>query len=104
YSAFTAPAQSETMIQESGMTEEEREGFLSEFSSDRETSLVGFAVVGGIFSEGIDLKGERLTGVVVVGVGLPNFDTERQLMKTYFDQDGKNGFEYTYVYPCMNRV
>jgi DNA excision repair protein ERCC-2 len=104
YGAYTAPAQAETMIQKSGMTEEEREYFLNEFSSDRETSLVGFAVVGGIFSEGIDLKGERLTGVVVVGVGLPNFDTERQLMKTYFDQDGKNGFEYTYVYPGMNRV
>ncbi|WP_226657731.1 ATP-dependent DNA helicase [Pseudalkalibacillus hwajinpoensis] len=104
YRAFNTPAEAETMIQKSGMTEEEREAFLNEFTSDRETSLVGFAVVGGVFSEGIDLKGERLTGVVVVGVGLPNFDTERQLMKTYFEQDGKNGFEYTYVYPGMNRV
>ncbi|MCA0171936.1 ATP-dependent DNA helicase [Bacillus sp. RAR_GA_16] len=104
YEAFTTPAEAETIIQKSGMTEEEREAFLNEFTSDRETSLVGFAVVGGIFSEGIDLKGERLTGVVVIGVGLPNFDTERKLMKTYFDQEGKNGFEYTYVYPGMNRV
>ncbi len=94
----------ETIIQTSGMTEKEREEFLKNFTSDRSTNLVGFAVLGGIFSEGIDLKGGRLTGVVVVGVGLPNFDTERQLMKTYFDQEGMSGFDYTYVYPGMNRV
>ena len=104
YGAYTASVQTETIIQKSGMTEQEREDFLNKFSSDRKTSLVGFAVVGGVFSEGIDLKGERLTGVAVVGVGLPNFDTEHQLMKTYFDQGGRNGFEYTYVYPGMNRV
>ncbi|WLR60106.1 ATP-dependent DNA helicase [Guptibacillus hwajinpoensis] len=104
FEAFTSPDEVETVIQQSGMTEEERESFLKKFTSDRKGSLVGFAVVGGIFSEGIDLKGDRLTGVVVVGVGLPNFDTERQLMKSYFDQAGRNGFEYTYVYPGMNRV
>ncbi len=94
----------ETIIQKSGMTEQEREEFLKKFSPDHSTGLTGFAVLGGVFSEGIDLKGDRLTGVVVVGVGLPNFDTERRLMKTYFDQEGMNGFEYTYVYPGMNRV
>ncbi|WP_377888922.1 helicase C-terminal domain-containing protein [Alkalihalobacillus sp. R86527] len=94
----------DTIIQHQRMTELEREEFLEMFTSNRSKSLAGFAVLGGIFSEGIDLKGDRLNGVVVVGVGLPNFDTERKLMKERFDLDGKNGFEYTYVYPGMNRV
>lgn len=105
YDAFTSKNDGfETIIQKSGMTEQEREEFLNTFTANRQCSLIGFAVVGGVFSEGIDLKGDRLTGVVVVGVGLPNFDLERQLMKKYLDQQGRNGFEYTYVYPGMNRV
>ncbi|WP_347549985.1 ATP-dependent DNA helicase [Pseudalkalibacillus hwajinpoensis] len=104
YNEFSSQVEIETIIQTSGMTEQERERFLGNFQSDRKQSLIGFAVVGGVFSEGIDLKGDRLTGVAVVGVGLPNFDTERKLMKDYFDQKGRNGFEYTYVYPGINRV
>lgn len=93
-----------TILQSQSMSEGEREEFLQNFSSGRSKSLAGFAVLGGIFSEGIDLKGDRLTGVVVVGVGLPNFDIERKLMKEHFDANGRNGFDYTYVYPGMNRV
>lgn len=97
-------APTDTIIQQQHMTEPEREDFLKTFTSGRSSSLAGFAVLGGIFSEGIDLKGERLNGVVIVGVGLPNFDTERKLMKERFDLHGRNGFEYTYVYPGINRV
>ncbi|WP_270182236.1 ATP-dependent DNA helicase [Alkalihalobacillus sp. CinArs1] len=105
YEAYTdREIDTDTILQHQNMTEEEREQYLETFTSGRSKSLAGFAVLGGIFSEGIDLKGDRLTGVVVVGVGLPNFDTERKLMKERFDLDGKNGFEYTYVYPGMNRV
>ncbi|WP_394173904.1 helicase C-terminal domain-containing protein [Guptibacillus hwajinpoensis] len=105
YDAYTPQSNGiEIILQKSGMTEQEREEFLHMFTGNRQASLIGFAVVGGVFSEGIDLKGDRLTGVVVVGVGLPNFDIERQLMKKYFDEQGRNGFEYTYVYPGMNRV
>ncbi len=93
-----------TLIQATGMTEAEREEFLAAFSPDRRETLLGFAVLGGIFSEGVDLIGDRLNGVVVVGVGLPQLCFERNLIKDHFDQDGKNGYNYAYIYPGMNKV
>src|SRR5690606_42006703 len=86
------------------MSEVERENFLAEFESERANRLVGFAVLGGIFSEGVDLKGDRLEGVIVVGVGMPQIGFERDIMKNYFQSVGKNGFDYAYVYPGMNKV
>ncbi|MED4475927.1 MULTISPECIES: ATP-dependent DNA helicase [Bacillaceae] len=93
-----------TMIQDVGMSEVEREDFLAEFNSGRAERLVGFAVLGGIFSEGVDLKDDRLQGVIVVGVGMPQIGFERNIMKDYFQSVGKNGFDYAYVYPGMNKV
>jgi Rad3-related DNA helicase len=60
--------------------------------------------MGGIFSEGIDLVGNRLTGVVVIGVGLPQISLERNIMKDYFSSAGRNGYDYAYVFPGMNKV
>ncbi|WP_179233037.1 ATP-dependent DNA helicase [Paenibacillus rigui] len=91
-------------VQQTVMSEAEREQFLAAFDAGNEDTLVGFAVMGGIFSEGIDLVGERLNGVVVVGVGLPQVGLERNLIKEYMDRTGKNGFDYAYVYPGMNKV
>ncbi|WP_042149633.1 ATP-dependent DNA helicase [Paucisalibacillus sp. EB02] len=93
-----------TIIQDVGMSEVEREDFLAEFKSKRADRLVGFAVLGGIFSEGVDLKGDRLQGVIVVGVGMPQIGFERNIMKDYFQSVGRNGFDYAYVYPGMNKV
>lgn len=92
------------LIQERGMTEDARDAFLSQFSSSNEETLVGFAVMGGVFGEGIDLVGERLIGIVVVGVGLPQLGLERDLVKEYFDALTGNGFAYAYQYPGFNRV
>lgn len=92
------------LVQTTQMPEEERESFLAEFQAGREGTLVGFAVMGGIFSEGIDLVGDRLTGVAIVGVGLPQLGPERNLIKTYLEETGKNGYEYAYVFPGMNKV
>ncbi|WP_425388934.1 ATP-dependent DNA helicase [Bacillus marinisedimentorum] len=93
-----------TIIQAGGMPEEEREQFLASFQADTGSTLVGFAVLGGIFSEGVDLKGDRLNGVIVVGVGLPQIGHERNIIKEYFNKTGKNGYDYAYVYPGMNKV
>ncbi len=93
-----------TIVQDTGMAEEERERFLAAFKADNKQTLVGFAVLGGIFSEGIDLQGDRLNGVAVVGVGLPQLGLERNLIKDYFNGAGKNGYDYAYVYPGMNKV
>ncbi|OHR71631.1 ATP-dependent helicase [Bacillus sp. HMSC76G11] len=94
----------EMMIQQPQMTEAEREAFLDAFQENSSKTMIAFAVMGGIFSEGVDLIGSRLNGVIVVGVGLPQIGFERNIMKAYFQQTGKNGFDYAYVFPGMNKV
>jgi DNA excision repair protein ERCC-2 len=94
----------ETILQTPGMSEPEREAFLQRFSRDNLQTLIGFAVMGGIFGEGIDLVGDRLVGAAVVGVGLPGICLERELIKHYFSNTLDAGFEYAYLYPGINRV
>ncbi|WP_088041100.1 ATP-dependent DNA helicase [Bacillus sp. EAC] len=93
-----------TIVQENRMSELEREDFLLKFDSQNEETLLGFAVLGGIFSEGIDLKGDRLNGVIVIGVGLPQVCLERNILRDHFNAVGKNGYYYAYVFPGMNKV
>ena len=71
---------------------------------EEEKSLLGFCVMGGIFSEGIDLKNDSLIGAIIVGTGLPQVCNERELLKNYFDAWGEDGFDYAYRYPGMNKV
>lgn len=92
------------LVQRPGMTEPERDAFLNAFSVEHGETLVGFAVLGGIFGEGIDLVGERLIGAVIVGVGLPQLCVERNLIRDYFQKQNAAGFEYAYTFPGMNRV
>ena len=92
------------LLQEASMREEEREAFLSAFAGERDETLLGFCIMGGIFSEGIDLSGEKLIGAIVVGTGLPQVSPERELLRTYFDRNGENGFDFAYRYPGMNKV
>ena len=66
-----------TIVQSRDMDEQAREAFLDRFSGDNPQTLVGFVVMGGIFGEGIDLVGRRLSGAAVVGVGLPGICMER---------------------------
>ena len=110
----------ECILQESHMNEQSREAFLNRFRGnedcdlqsliqmdiemEEERSLLGFCVMGGIFSEGIDLKNDSLIGAIIVGTGLPQVCNERELLKKYFDGWGENGFDYAYRYPGMNKV
>ena len=94
----------ELVIQQQHMDEEERENFLRAFEMGREKSLIGFGVLGGIFSEGIDLTNEKLIGTLIIGTGLPQVCNEREILKSYFDQKGLSGFDYAYRYPGMNKV
>ena len=91
-------------VQSPFMSEEDREVFLKEFDEIREESFVGFCVMGGIFSEGIDLPEDKLIGVIIVGTGLPQVCNEREIVKQYFSGIGSDGFEYAYLYPGMNKV
>jgi Rad3-related DNA helicase len=86
------------------MSQKERAAFLAEFENTRDEYLVGFAVMGGIYSEGIDLVGDRLIGAVVVGIGIPSLSYEREAMAEYYEERYEEGKQYAYVYPGMNRV
>lgn len=90
--------------QNPSMRELEREEFLGQFRGIEADTLVGFCVMGGIFSEGIDLIGDSLIGVLVVGTGIPQVGYEREILKNYYDGKGRNGFDYAYRYPGMNKV
>ena len=103
-----------TVVQRPGMTYAEREAFIASFAPDSGELLVGFCVLGGSFSEGVDLPGRSLIGVVVVGVGIPALSSERNIMREYYDEtrvttdpegggDGE-GYAYAYTYPGMNHV
>lgn len=109
------------IVQEDYMSETMREDFLKRFQGnescnlseyisfdieedDEDKILIGFCVMGGIFSEGIDLKKDSLIGAIIVGTGIPQVCCERELIKGYFDEQGKNGFDYAYRYPGMNKV
>ena len=111
------------IIQTSDMRETERENFLEKFAvfddgdivgdvhrgvpplpTATRPILVGFCVLGGVFSEGIDLTGDRLNGAIITGVGLPRLSAERDIIKQYFDDKNGMGYEYSYMYPGMNKV
>jgi len=108
------------IYQKEYMDEQEREDFLHRFEGnegcdlaeairmevemEEDKSLVGFCVLGGIFSEGIDLKNDRLIGAIIIGTGLPQIGREREILKDYFDRKGESGFDYAYRYPGMNKV
>lgn len=95
----------EVLIQQRSFREEEKEAFIEAFShEDPDKTLVAFAVLGGMFGEGIDLVGEKLSGAVIVGVGLPQINNEQDLIKDYFESLMGTGFDFAYVYPGMNKV
>lgn len=91
-------------VQDTNMDEASREDFLNKFHPHPTQTHIGFCVLGGIFSEGIDLTEDRLIGVIVVGVGLPQIGLERDLIKYHFEERDKEGYHYAYTYPGMNKV
>ncbi|USQ68688.1 ATP-dependent DNA helicase [Companilactobacillus allii] len=92
------------VTQENNMDNQARVDFLNQFQKDPKETLIGLCVLGGIFSEGIDLRGDRLIGVAIVSVGLPGLSAENNLIRDYYDQDGGKGFAYAYQLPGMNNV
>lgn len=107
YEAFLEENDSKDMecvMQKQHMSESDREEFLSIFEQENEKSLIGFCVLGGVFSEGIDLAEEKLIGAFIIGTGLPQVCNEREILKHYFDDKGVRGFDYAYLYPGINKV
>ena len=106
YEQFLAVNEQEAdcMMQSGNMNEADREEFIQEFSKPRGKSLAAFCVLGGIFSEGIDLKEDLLIGVLIVGTGLPQICNQREILKEYYQEENGQGFDYAYQYPGMNKV
>lgn len=112
YALFTKKYPSvKTVVQTPGMTYAEREAFIAAFTPDSKELQIGFCVLGGSFSEGVDLPGRCLIGAVIVGVGIPGLSNERNIMREYYDESrdlGENGsgegYAYAYTYPGMNHV
>ena len=94
----------EIIVQKPSMPEAERQAFLDRFRKQDGKPLLGFAVLGGIFGEGIDLVGSALETVQIVGVGIPQLSPERELMKQYYDERMESGFNFAYRYPGFNKV
>ncbi len=92
------------VFQKKGMTDQEKQAFLQRFASYGKRSLLAFAVLGSVFSEGVDLPGEQLSGVIILGVGNPSPDLERRLICDYYEQKLHNGYQYAYTYPAFNKV
>lgn len=104
YRADFEDENTECVMQAPNMREEDREEFLQRFEEAGGKSLLGFCVMGGIFSEGIDLTEDRLIGAAIIGTGLPQVCNEREMLKDYFTERGMRGFDYAYLYPGMNKV
>ena len=95
-----------TVVQKRNMTARQREEFLAEFKDDTGKLRVGFCVLGGVFSEGVDLPGSRLIGSIIFGVGLPGLSNEKNIIREHYDMknDEGQGYDYAYTYPGMNNV
>ncbi len=92
----------ELTVQGLDMDETSKKQFLSAF--EEKDDILAFCILGGIFGEGIDLTGDRLTGAGIVSVGLPQVNTYSNLLRDYYDSVGLDGFKYAYQYPGMNKV
>ena len=92
------------LSQSKNMSKIEKEAFLEEFKVESSSYLIGFCVMGGIYSEGIDLVGDSLIGAVVVGIGMPALSYEREAICAYYNEKYEEGKQFAYIYPGMNRV
>lgn len=92
------------LVQRRGMTPAEQTEFFDFFKADEGHLRVGFCILGGSFSEGIDLPGNRLIGAVVVGTGIPGLSNERNILRDYYENKCERGYDYAYTFPGMNRV
>ncbi len=93
-----------TRKQRRNMSAQERNEFLDYFACDSGVLRIGFCVIGGSFSEGIDLPGDRLIGVIVIGVGMPGISDTNNIIREYYDEKCSEGYDYAYTYPGFNNV
>jgi DNA excision repair protein ERCC-2 len=98
------PTRARVLQQKERLTDFERQALLEALDSPPPEGLLLLAVSGGMYAEGIDYPGEKLSGVFIVSPSLPQVSFERELLRRYFDEHDDSGFEYAYVLPGMTRV
>jgi DNA excision repair protein ERCC-2 len=98
------PTRAALVVQRPNLAESEREAIFKALASSPRDGVLLFAVLGGMYAEGVDYPGELLTGVYVVSPALPKVSFERELLRRYFDETEQAGFEYAYLQPGMTRV
>lgn len=91
------------IAQESGMSQDDRNAFLFRFTPDA-PPVLGLCVLGGVFSEGIDLPGTALDGAVIVGVGLPQVNRFTETLRDWYEARLGAGFLYAYQIPGMQKA
>ncbi len=101
---YKASENEHLVYQDRNMTHKMKQDFLSHYENFGEHTLIGFAVLGSHFNEGIDLEGEKLSGVFVIGTGIPQISPERELMTQYYAEHFEGGRAFGYQYPGFNRV
>ncbi len=92
------------ITQRQNMSPTEKAEFLNDFKKNDQSYLIAFCVMGGIYSEGVDLAGEELIGAIIVGIGMPALSYEREAIAAYYEEKYEEGKQYAYIYPGMNRV
>ena len=92
------------VFQTATMTNKDKDEFLANFKENPQESRIGVCVISGSFAESIDLTGDRLIGVVIVGVGLPQVNFENNLVKDFYIKKEMNGYEFAYMNPGINKV
>lgn len=92
------------ILQRPDMTHSEKQEFLKNFGEKGERYLAAFCVTGGIYSEGIDLSGDKLIGAIIVGISMPTPSMEREAIAAYYDEKLEAGKLYSYIYPGLNKV
>lgn len=92
------------LIQDRVMTPKKRNAFLDEFRKEPHGTLIGFCVMGGIFSEGVDLKGEALSGEIIVGTGFPPPTPEAEAECAAYYKREMDGKSFAYTLPGWSRV
>lgn len=90
------------IIHNQTINEEEQNEIVNKFH--KMNNVILFSVVGGIFSEGIDLPLEKLVGAVILGTGIPQLSFERDIIKDYFNEKFNMGYEFAYKYPGFNKI
>lgn len=104
YTTMPPLERTEIICQKSGMSDGDREEFLANFQIEDEKTRIGFCVLGGAFSEGIDLTQDQLIGAIIIGTGLPQISNEREILKNFYNKRQKNGFDYSFRFPGLNKV